>query len=112
VVVSADVRRAVNPDMASDPEDPHGWMFDCEVLSHVPKRRHSPSVKLKAWWVCRRCETTVRVSVVVTRRPHSGNEAYDEMAALSELSVKAAVARKSVHPRCSEVRLVKHVMES
>jgi hypothetical protein len=108
VIKSADVRRAVNPDMVSDPDDPHGWMFDCEVLSQALKM--TPT--LRAWWVCRRCSTTVRVSAVVTRRPHSGNEAYDEMAALSELSVKAAVARKGVHPRCSEVRLVRDVMES
>lgn len=107
-----DIRRAVGTDMSSDPDDPHGWMFDCEVLSHVPKRRHGPTVKLKAWWVCRRCSTTVRVSAVVTGRPHSGNEAYDEMCALSELAVRANVERKRAHPRCSEVRRVREVMDS
>ncbi len=108
-VRSDDVRRSAGTGMTSDPDDPHGWMFDCEVLS-LAKTTVDTVTKLKAWWVCRRCGTTVRVSSDVTRRPHSGNGAYDEMAALSELHVRANVERKEVHPRCSEARAVREVM--
>lgn len=92
--------------MTSDSEDPHRWMFDCEVL-HPVFRSY---VVLKAWWVCRHCATTVRLSVDVTPRPHSGNEAYDEVCALSELSERARAARVSAHPRCSEAMAVREVM--
>lgn len=97
--------------MTSDPDDPHGWSFDCEVLP-LAKTTMNKVTKLKAWWVCRLCRTTVRVWSEVVIRPHSGNEAYDEMAALSELAVRANVERGKAHPRCSEIRLVKDVMDT
>lgn len=106
VVRSDDIRRAAGTDMTSDPEDPHRWMFDCEVVTTVP----SAIRRLRIWWVCRRCSTTGRVSVAVTRRPHSGNEAYDEVCALSESSERARAARVGAHPRCSEARAVREVM--
>lgn len=106
-----DIRRAVGPDMTSGPDDPHGWTFNCEVVPIV-KTTVNTVTKLKAWWICRLCGTTVRVTADVTRGPFSGNGVYDEMAALSEMSVRAAIAKRDVHPRCSEVRLVKDVMDS
>jgi hypothetical protein len=106
VIRSDDIKRAVGTDMPSDESDPHRWMFDCEVLNQAFRSY----VVLRAWWVCRQCATTVRLSVDVTPRPHSGNKAYDEVCALSELSVKARAARVSTHQRCSEARAVREVM--
>ncbi len=105
---SDDIRKAVGTDMTSDPGDPHGWMFNCEVLNPA----HIHHQVIKAWWTCRRCGTTIRVMDGVRREPNSGNEAYDEMAALSRMYVMANVERERVHPRCSEVRAVKEVMRS
>jgi hypothetical protein len=94
--------------MTSDPEDPHRWTFDCGMILG----REGVIVNMKVWWFCQLCKTNVRASSEVTRRPHSMNVAYDKMAALSTLRARANAERASVHPRCSEIRLIKHVMES
>ncbi len=89
--------------MSSDEDDPHGWMFNCEVVQ--------PLGLLKAWWVFMMCKSVVRIRSSVLDGGHRTNAAYDDAAALSRLVVAANVERKTVHPRCSEARAVQDVMK-
>jgi hypothetical protein len=103
-VTMDDIKRAVGTDMSSDEEDPHGWKFDCEVVQSTGL--------LKAWWVCRRCKSVVRVRSSIMDGGGRTNAAYDVMAALSRLAVATNVERRKVHPRCSEAKVLQEVMES
>ncbi len=102
------VRKTVGTEMASDPSDPHLWMFEHEII----RPWDDSGQILKVWWTCRFCKTTVRHSVKVVRAPNSGNLGYDEVVALNRLATLVNGSRASVHPRCSEVRAVREVVES
>lgn len=103
-VSAADVKRVVGTDMPSSDDDPHGWRFDCEVS-------HS-FMHVKVWWVCRRCRTDLRLGEDVGGRG-DGSEgvALADAEALLRLRERADEVRRTVHPRCSEVRAVRDVMD-
>jgi len=112
VITCDDILVAVGPDMTSAPEDPHLWCLEREIV-YPPSSSVGLAVRLKAWWVCRRCRTTMRAAAEVRMASTDGGPVSDEeLSALRELRGAADSLRSSVHPRCSELRAARDVMTS
>ena len=81
--------------LPSDPEDPHVW------ATSMDPRDGMVFVK----WECRKCGTAMAIS-------YSQDEVRGDDISVLTTRIKRSFARARVHPRCSEVALVREVMES
>lgn len=92
-----------DPVLPSNPDDPHAWSG--EVTWEPGGLLGGPGV-LTARFACAACGSSYALSLARSCPPGS-----DDSESLSR-AIGARIRRAKIHPRCSELRTVKEVMDS